>query len=203
MYFWKTSIHKRRNSFFIVSKNPLMIQSIYPDTFVAHQDCLISYKGPFHRNILWSIGTLIKEIMYNDLDLTRRVFTVFMEMAQNVYYYSYEKVMIDTQSGIGYFCLNEELNEYVLTIGNLVFPEHTQLLMDRCDYINTLNHNELRQYLVSERKNTEFSESMGARIGLIQIALMSGNPLKLDIKLASNNRHFVIFTIKIAKQYKN
>lgn len=159
---------------------------------------IISYKGTWDEHILFSIGSYIRALTSEKEELGKRVFRVFMELAQNLSDHSAEfKVLTDgKKAGIGSMILGDDNGYYYLFAGNMVENEEVQKVIDKCETINSLDRNGLREFKRKQR-NLPFGKMGGGNIGLIQVALTSDNPLQLKLTPIDENRSFLSILTKI------
>jgi hypothetical protein len=160
---------------------------------------LLSYKGPWDEHILVSIGNYIRSIDKNNPKIGLKIFKIFMELAQNMSLYSAEFSKLDTEKrvGIGSMLIREEDGCYYFYSGNLVKNKDIIPIIDKCDVINSLDRDELREFKRKQR-NMPRGEFGGANIGLIQIALTSNHPLDIKVTPITEEDSFfsVCVTIK-------
>lgn len=168
---------------------------------MLYQDIQLSYKGPFDKHILAAIGNYIKVIVRQSPKATKKVFSIFIELAQNISYYSAEMDKLannDKETGVGTVVIGEVDSHYNFVVGNIVRNEDIIPVIDRCEVINSLNREELRRYK-REQRNLPQGVHGGAHIGLIQVALTSGNPLGVDVTPISDDYSFFSLNVKIDK----
>ena len=60
---------------------------------------IIFYKGVFNDEILNRIGNFIRQGFSGDTKAEKRLFALFIELAQNISYYSLERFIIGNQVG--------------------------------------------------------------------------------------------------------
>ena len=127
---------------------------------------------------------------------TSRKNKVFIEIIQNVSYYSAESNnnTKGLRSGIGWFTIDELTTKFQMVTGNLVEKGHGPILLKNCNEINSMNEEELRN-LKRETRSKASIKDIGAHIGLIQTGLMTGNPLTAEINEVDNKHSF--FTLKV------
>ena len=64
------------------------------------QEVILSFKGEFSQEILISVGDLLKEKLSNDdarQRIAKKIFFIFVELAQNIYRYSSERTQLDNK----------------------------------------------------------------------------------------------------------
>ena len=157
---------------------------------------LLSYKGPWNDHVVFSMGNYIKVIVKDNASVSKKIFKIFMELAQNVSFYSAEYNKLDEKKkiGIGSLVILEENNNYNFYSGNVVNNVDIIPIIDKCDVINALDREQLRQFKRKQRQLPR-SEFGGANIGLIQIALTADNPI--DIKLTPITEDKSFFSIGV------
>ncbi len=159
-------------------------------------ESLISYKGPLTVGLLSYVGNSLRSILKIGHSLEKRIFRIFIELTQNVSYYSAEVVEVEKgiKSGIGWFVIRESNNHYVVTTGNLIIRSDGFKLIRNCDEINSLNDRELRD-LKRKTRSEAIERDVGAHIGLIQTSILSGS--KLDYKVTELDDKHSFFTISV------
>jgi len=166
------------------------------------QGVMISYKGPFDRYTLVALSNNIKDILYKDPTASKKVRNIFIELTQNISFYSEEISSLGNtyECGVGSFIFGESGNNYNFTTGNVIKKQDGEILSERCNTINSMDKDNLRQYKREQRQLSNGTK-VGANIGLIQAALVSGNRLNAEVKPINNNLSFysisVIFDKKI------
>lgn len=166
----------------------------------ALKKAIIFYKGPLSNSIISLLG---RKIQYNSAlenKISRKVFTVYMELAENVLRYSdEEKKFTEFENGVGalYVCNYE--NEVLISTHNLVKNVFILDIKDQCNIINSLEHLDLREYKRKQRNQPRFSHSQGAGIGLIHSAIVSRSKIDIDIHKINNIFSYLTLTLKVKK----
>jgi len=173
----------------------------YHMSMEAH-NILTYYKGPFDELVLSRIGDFLRNKFPEYPRAGKRLFSVFIEMAQNISYYSAETNHFGSEKdkyGVGTVMIYEDANNYVLTAGNLIEKTFGEAITERCKEINTLNTNELRKLKKELRSKPRSEGQKGGNIGLVHMALKSGEPLEVETKGVDEQHSFFILTAKITK----
>ncbi len=87
---------------------------------------LLYYKGPFDELVLSKISYYLREQFPESPKAGKKLFAVFIELAQNIAYYSSEMNLFGNElskHGVGTILIKENENAYTLTAGNLVRNE--------------------------------------------------------------------------------
>jgi hypothetical protein len=109
--------------------------------------------------------------------------------------YSKERAHVkDKALSNGVFILGKQGGRYFIQTGNTVTANSAAILKKRIDYLNTLDKSELRRYfkkrILTEDDNPE---SMGAGLGLIEIARRAAS--KIDYEMSPEERGHHYFSI--------
>ena len=157
---------------------------------------LLSYRGPFYIELISVFGTNIKEYTKDYNNARRKLFRIFIELSQNVSYYSENFHMVNNiqRIGLGVLELKEYETFFTFTTRNRVKKSDANILAERCKLVNQSDQFELRHLKREQRMNSP-GEKFGARIGLIQAVMLSKNKLKYTIEKIDDN--FSIFSITI------
>lgn len=158
-----------------------------------------SYKGAFDPFILSLIGEYILTGFKEQPILSRKLFGVFIELAQNIAAYSADSSNFVTQAGVGALLIADCGDYFKLATGNLIKNTHIGKLREKCEHINTLNRNELREYKRELRRLPQRKKG-NANFGLVQVALTSGNPLDFEISPIDQSNSFFSLAVKINKK---
>jgi len=93
-----------------------------------------------------------------------------------------------------------EFDEHFTFItGNVVKNEDVIPLINKCEKINSLDREGLRQYK-REMRGLPSDGRDGANIGLIKVALTSENPLDIEVTPIDNEFSFFSLSVKVLKQ---
>ncbi len=161
---------------------------------------MICYRGPVSDIILREISKDIRAKFSHDVQVSRKIFAIYMELAQNILYYSSEKINLNQrQDSIGTILLTQNNDFYIFACGNLIENQYLQGMLDDCALINSLDRDGLRQHKREQRKAPQKARSKGAGIGLIQVALTSRLPLEMEHRQIDDTHTFLSITVKVHK----
>jgi hypothetical protein len=82
---------------------------------------------------------------------------------------------------------------YTITTGNLISSDHVDNLRIRLEEVNKLDVNEVKDLYLQIMNNAEFSEKGGAGLGLLEMAVKTGN--KLDYHFEPVDKDFSYFIL--------
>lgn len=175
----------------------------YTPHMEAEHKILLYYKGPFDEALLAKIGNYLRNKFLQTPKAGSKIFSIFIEMAQNISYYSAETDFFDDitkKYGIGTIIINELAESYKMTSANMVATEVAQKIIDKCKTINTLDTEGLRNLKKEVRSSPRIEEHKGGGIGLIQIAIKSENPLEVETKPFDDTNSLLVLSTKIDKK---
>ncbi|MCS6821120.1 MAG: SiaB family protein kinase [Microscillaceae bacterium] len=169
-----------------------------------HEQVMLSYKGPITDVLLAEFSRDIRQKLQGDQKAGKKVFSVFMEMATNVLYYSKEINYFGSRDKVGTIVVAQTDKEYKLITGNMIYTDSAAKLIERCQIINSLDREGLREYKRYLRNNPiENEESRGAGIGLVQVAITADNNIEVKIKKISDTYSFFVLVVNIQKTLPN
>lgn len=141
----------------------------------------MNYDGPF---IIQIISTFAKFVLENTVvteRVSKKLYRVFIELAQNVALYSYERIELINNTFIGkgsVYIMENKDNFECITI-NKILPEHATILLKNCAKINATPMSALKAKRRELYKLANVQDT-GAHIGLIMIYVYSTNPIQYE-----------------------
>jgi UDP-3-O-[3-hydroxymyristoyl] glucosamine N-acyltransferase len=96
---------------------------------ISNARVLMTFKGAFSQELLVQIGELVK-LQQGNNSKVQKMFSVFVEMAQNILYYSAEKEIRSDgkEVGVGMIIIRENEKSFVITSGNAIEKKKLQRL---------------------------------------------------------------------------
>ena len=171
---------------------------------MCRQNMILSFKGTLSQEILADLGEIIKNYV-GDLKerprVVRRVFSIFIEVAQNILHHSAEKVTLgDRQErGAGIIMVSETEEEFEIVSGNLITNSSAKAIEESCNIVNSLDKEGLKKAFL-EKINLPVDENQkGAGLGLIDIARKSENKIQFKIERVDRTHSFFMLSVKIDK----
>jgi hypothetical protein len=142
------------------------------------QGIILSFNGFISEGILFALGDALKKKMSMDetnVCVMKRVFSVFVEQAQNIIRYSAETLAkagqeVDRISS-GLITVGCEEGHFFVVCGNV---------MRRADAVPLRARLEIKAYYLEKIKGSVDPASMGASLGLIEIARRASEPIQYD-----------------------
>lgn len=175
--------------------------SLYEYHNLLHQNILVSYKGPIDERIMAVIGENIELVINNTGKAKSKIFKVFMELAQNVWLYSAETCMFSggKSLGTGTLVIGEFGNYYTFVTGNVVKNVDIVPVIEKCELINSLDRESLREYRREQRRIASDVKKNSGNIGLIQVALTAESPLDIELTPINDEESFFSIAVKVEK----
>ena len=167
-------------------------------------EILFSYKGPISQDLLIAFGDAIKKKFISEeveLRIIKRIFAIFIEEAQNILKYSYERYFQKKDkkgTGVGLIGLGFKKKDYFFIFGgNIIKASSVSEIKRKLDYINSLDRESLKKYFLKQRKTGFLHEDGGAGLGFIDMAIKSGCPLNYKFTKIDSEKYFFEVTITI------
>jgi hypothetical protein len=166
----------------------------------SNQKVLLTYKGPFDRQFIKDFGEKIKILTKGNPKESKKIFTLFIELTQNVANYSDEQNILaaEANTGVGTLIIGETDDKYIFGTGNVVANRNIATLQKKCDLINSLDREELQKYKF-EQLNLIPGTNGRAHIGLVMVNLYTNQPLNLRISKINNSFSYFSIIVDIKK----
>lgn len=162
---------------------------------------VLTYNGPLEYKVLYIMGNYIRQLGGNGA-ISKKLFSIFMELAQNIAYYSADSIRVnsDQDMGVGLIMLQKFDDHYLLTTGNKLKKPQLKKLQERLRQINASDHHKLRELKRNQRKEPSTTRTGGGNIGLIKVALASTKPIELKSYEMDENYSFISIAVKVPIQ---
>lgn len=165
---------------------------------------LFSFSGYLSEGILYSLGdTLRQKMTLDDTDLTtiKKVFSVFIEQAQNIIRYSAEKVLGNVGKSVelssGMVNIGTENGRFFIVCANTILEEDVPRLRERLETLQKMDKNEIKAYYKEQLREAPDEKSRGATIGLIEIARRASEPIQFDFDRIDDEKLFFCLKVSI------
>jgi len=182
-----------------------MLSQLYSLKLVHNQQgILFCFSGIISQNLLVEIGDNLKNKMKQkeeSTSTTLKVFSIFIEQAQNILYYSAEKEhqTIENNCGSGIMIVGYEQSHYYVSCGNLVENRIVESLRQQLQALQQMDKEALKAYYKEQRKKDAPLDSKGAGLGFIDIARKTGQKLIYSFLTINEKRSFFILTSTISR----
>lgn len=162
---------------------------------------LVSFKGAISQEVLTEFGTMIRSSLSAETN-TKKIFAVFVELAQNIVHYSAEyKEHANGRAGIGIIILREKHDLFFLSSGNMVLNDRVEKIKAKCEKVNSMNKDELKAYyqeLIRGQRPTA-DGSKGAGLGIVDIARKCDSPIEYVFDPVDDKMSFMTLSVYFKK----
>jgi hypothetical protein len=173
------------------------------------RNVVLDFQGAISQDMLVGMAELIKHKFSQEsgrADVVKKIFSVFIEMAQNIAHYSAERVPLDnhpTIAGAGIIVVTNDNKTYTITSGNLVEKQSIPGIIKHCETINSLDKEALKKFYKKQIKSSREKGKKGGGIGLIDIVRKSGNPIFYKVTPVDDTNSFLVLSVKIQEEKEN
>ncbi len=176
---------------------------VNPQDFIAFHNAskqngvIMSFSGDVSEKVLFSLGEVLKFRMTQgdtDASVAKRVFSVFVEQAQNIIRYSADRVAegASTGNGVssGMIVVGVEKERFFVACGNEIPKAQVDPLRERLSRIAGMNPDELKAYYREKIRQPVDEGSLGGSVGLIEIARRASAPVEFEFRDLGPDRSF-------------
>lgn len=174
---------------------------------LIENNIVLSFEGQMSQGVLISLVDTLKKRLNDDnfssdkvLDnyeyLVRKIYAVFVELAQNIQNHSSSKLTGDhREPGGGIILIKEDEDAYVIQSGNLIEQIKADALGKKIEDLNQLDDSQLRKLYKQQLRSARNEGKTGAGIGLIDLLRKSQQALEFEMNNYDEKHQF--FTLKV------
>ncbi|HEY0296945.1 MAG TPA: SiaB family protein kinase [Bordetella sp.] len=147
------------------------------------RNVLFYHKGYFSQNIIAAMGEVVRlqlEVAGVEGPTRRKLFSSFVELAQNIMHYSSDTIppdSADSSARAGVVCIAAEDGHHVMLCINPIATASVTALRDKLEPLRDMSLEQIKQaYKASLRANTP-EDSKGAGLGFLTMARDASAPL--------------------------
>lgn len=161
---------------------------------------IICYHGTINIDLISFASNYMKQHINTNCNVINKLYKVFIELTQNVSYYSADQQDSSRTfgSGKGWFKIDENDESFIISTGNKILKEHGHILIRNSEEINSMNEENLRDLKRKTRSQAGIRD-IGAHIGLIQTGLITSNTLSVKVKEIDQKYSYFIISAKVNK----
>jgi hypothetical protein len=167
---------------------------------IEQHQVVLALQGMMTNDILSVVARNLQKKNPDDV-MSKRVFSIVVEMAQNINLYSAEKSYSESdkrQVGRGTIVISETAQEHIIASGNMVETSQVASLLEKCQRINAHGPQQLRSFQMEQRRLPEDQDS----VGLVEMVRKSGNPLVFEVMEVDANNTFFTLSVSVNKKAK-
>lgn len=152
--------------------------------------------------ILQEVESCLKQ-RNTPIKVLKKIFNITIELTQNLYHHGIVPVSFGIDNcKLGAFIITYEENCYKISSGNFVDAECYNQIKERLKQINNLSPEATKKLYLSTLNNDTFSNKGGGGLGIIDIALKSGNEINYNFYEYQSDYLFFALDILIAEKKK-
>ncbi|MBN2666919.1 MAG: SiaB family protein kinase [Bacteroidales bacterium] len=159
---------------------------------IRREHLLFVFRGEItEKNSLPLLTLLENEMKEDSYDLSgrKRLFMYVLESLQNIVKHGDQK----GHAVMPLVSYSKTDDGYTITTGNVITEEQSGLLRDKLEKVNSLDAIDIKALYRQILETTGFSEKGGAGLGLLEMALKTGNRLDFDfIPIGGGLSYFVL-----------
>ena len=177
------------------------IQAFYEQ--LKEEGIIFSFSGPVSQSLLEGIGETLRQKMNleeTSTTVTQKVFSIFVELMQNVINYSAEKGLVDENDmdlKFGILIIGKREKQFYIQCGNYITKEQKDPLTQKLTKIQNMDHDELKRYYKEQRRKESTGTEKGAGLGFIEMARKATKPLAFDIIPTREEQDFFVVTAEV------
>ncbi|MCB0430270.1 MAG: hypothetical protein H6585_14060 [Flavobacteriales bacterium] len=169
---------------------------------MVQEKIISAYQGEFsHQVINMMLKHAKREFERGKKDplLVKRLYNVLVECMENILKHANNIMIDDPLIGApeGIILMGQTEDGYLVRIGNLISAEDAAILKTQLAEVNAMDKAQLKEKYREIITNGHVSERGGAGLGLIDIAMRSGQPLKYEFHDYDKQSVFYILQVTI------
>jgi hypothetical protein len=158
------------------------------------KNILLCFNGPISRSLIEEIGNALKSYLRHDEaspSASMDVFSVYIEMTQNIRHYAQSKGYPDANGGATVVVGRLDQQHYWVLAGNVVERDDGQALQQRVEALSSMDKAALKAAYKAQLRQPRDKDSVsGAGLGLYEIARKASQPLSCRLEQTPDNRAF-------------
>ncbi|PXX49942.1 MULTISPECIES: SiaB family protein kinase [Aquitalea] len=151
------------------------------------ENVVFYYTGYFSQSIVTAMGDSLR-LRLSSLDASqtarRKLFSVFVEMAQNVVHYSADHLTATDESDheirMGSLWVGEADGHYYVVCANPISSEGAAHIRAKLEPLRTMTNDEIKALYKEKLRAEGEAGSKGAGLGFLTVARDSSNPIEFD-----------------------
>lgn len=169
-------------------------------TRASSDGVLFYYTGEFSSNVVGTLSDTVRErldAMGTPNRSGRKVFSTFMEMAQNVLHYADETP--GSGNRIGALAVGHDDGKFYVLCGNPVRIEQVDRIRAKLDPLRTMTLDEIKAAYREQLRNDAHAEdsiSKGAGLGFLTVAREASEPIDYQIVYRADEPNFAEFYLR-------
>lgn len=169
-------------------------------TTMTQQNIVTAFLGDFDHTTTTTLLQNFKAKMVfleTTAGINKRIYKIMVECLENISRYKVSK-LIDTKvpSDSAIFLLAKQQNIFYISTGNYIKAAQVDVLQTKIDTINSFSKIELKKHYKQRLSESKPGGNNGAGVGLIDIVIKTGAPLRY--RFLKISEHYSFFILEVA-----
>lgn len=166
---------------------------------LAEDGIILAFLGVISQEIMVGYRQLLRDSHHSE-NTTFKLTSVFIELTENIFRYSADRTEHKGRNlGVGIVVVSETAEHFLITSGNRTSRSESAILREHCGRLARLDASGLREEYKRVRRERREAGQVGARLGLIEVARRSAQPIRCDIVEIDDESSFVTLEIVVQK----
>jgi len=164
--------------------------------FMSEKNILIAFTGYFDHLVTTSLLKNIKNklsVLQSATGIDKKVYNVLVESIENISKYSSGR---NHNPNIAMLLLCKSDDHFTIITGNHILNKDIPALKEKLEKVSKLNPTELKK-MYREQLLSKRTHENSAGLGIIDIAIKSGNQIKFEFKPVTDLTSFYLFQTEI------
>ncbi|WP_323813229.1 SiaB family protein kinase [Cellvibrio sp. NN19] len=187
------------------SNSPIVNDQLAFCEIARQHRVIFYYVGYFSQNIVAAMADAVKlqlEVSGANGPTRRKLFSSFIEMAQNIIHYSADALTPDEQMNNemrhGSVCISEKDGQYILLCANPIDAQVADDLRTRLDALRGMTMDEIKRAYKESLRGETHEGSKGAGLGFLTMARDACEPLEFEFWPMEQRPQAAMFYLKAA-----
>ncbi len=170
---------------------------------MCDQNIVLDFQGVMSQDLLVGMAEMIKNkftLKFGKTVLVKKMFSIFIELAQNIAFYSHERVELEDgkeKIGAGIIVVTEQDTYYTITSGNKIEKNKATEIAAQCKKLNALKEDELKSYYKEKLREPRPEGKKGGGVGLVEILRKSKSKIEYEVTPINDIESFLVLSVKI------
>jgi hypothetical protein len=162
-------------------------------------DILLNYNGQIDYSVHEELLDQTKSLLENrsiDIITKSRLIYIVIEGLENIFRHAVNHSLSDFPDQ---FTIKQINNEFIITIGNLLENYRVKSLTQKIETVNSLDSAGLKKTYRDTIKNTKITDDCGSGLGILRIAMKSGQKIQYQFSTINSEESYFIMEIHLQK----
>ena len=165
---------------------------------MSDQQILLAYLGEVTPDLINAIlkGVKNDNVAFQEEEILtkKKVYNIIVESLENIARHS---DVVEKGQHLSLFLLGKQDRNYFVISGNYIYNDQVENLKNMIDHVNALDKNDIKKVYRNILAEGKFSVKGGAGLGIIDMAIKSGNKLEYTFIPVEDKISFYILKTQI------